>query len=674
MFSKKNVLKMLISFCFTILFLVTLVLCIEGSKNNKVVVSFNNEDGNITDLFIGNSNYPVWQYKNMDGVSVNEDGIRIEQNKKFKLEYSKILDFSISLKSTKLDNIILTVNGKKQKLTLQDDKYNYSLYVGIKDILSNYVNNISIKIVLLGIIIAVVYYIISYFFINYYEKFYKIVKNGKLKILEIIKFLLLLMFFFFTTFYILLQLSKLFILLPLFIILITFIYGLRNNIQNRIPEIFVYLILCLGMTMIFVLPAFHVPDETGHFIKAYSVLNKENLHETNKNYMYFPKPISKIFDKYNMDIHNFEYTISAKEYFVDINTVIKNDSEKIIVDYRNTVNLPIFCYIPSSIVIYICKLLNVPFNILFLLARITNLIIFTIVGYYSLKLLPKFKFLFLVIMLLPITIQQAIGINQDSITNSLFILSLTIIFNLIYSKEIRANKYKIFLLIALSIALGYCKIGYFPVLFISLLIPNSKFKNKYYAYISKLLIILPCFLLSILTYLSVASITSETAVYYPLNIIYTDPILVFRLFVNTLIARGQLDILTGLVDGFGWSTVWHKPSIQFIVSTISFIILMTSISKKEKIEKKHRLFFAIIAFIMIGFICSSLLFGWTKVGELEIDGLQCRYFIPITFLFYLAISNQFISLNFKNNDLIRILGIIIVNLLGFCSIIFSYYF
>lgn len=673
MFTKKNMLKIFLSFLFTILFFITLILCLEGREKNKVIVSFNDNDGNITNIYIGNSNYPVWQYKNLEGVSQDGEEIKIEKGKKFRLDYSKILDFSISIRTDEEDNISLKINGKKMKLKFNDGKYTYTSYVGIKNVLFNYFKNINIKIVLLGVIIGIVYFTLSYIFINYFEKFYKIIKEGKMRFIDIIKFLLLLMFFYFTLFYLLLQLLKMFIIIPLIIVIIVFIYGLRNDIKNRIPEIFAFLILFLGMSMAFILPAFHVPDEVGHFIKSYGVLNKENLHETEKNYMYFPMPISKIFDKYNMDIHNSEYTISAKEYFVDINTTIKNDSNKAIVDYRNTVSLPIFCYIPSAITIYFCKIIGVPFNILFLLSRITNLLIYAIIGYYSLKLLPKFKYLFLVIMLLPITIQQAVGLNQDSITNSLFILALSIILNLIYSDEKVVKKYKVIMLIIISVLLGYCKIGYFPVLFLSVLIPNNKFKNKKNSIFSKLLIILPCVLLSAKTYLNVASVTSGNELYYPLSTIYTDPVLVIRLFFNTLIGRGNLDMLTGLVDGFGWSTVWHKPLIQFIVSSITFILLLTSISKEEKVEKKYRIFFSIITVIMIGFICSSLLFGWTKIGENYIDGLQCRYFIPIAFLFYLSISNQFLLLNFKKNDLIRVLGIIIVNIFALWLIIYSYY-
>lgn len=430
--------------------------------------------------------------------------------------------------------------------------------------------------------------------------------------------------------------------------------------------------------MAFVLPPFQVPDEASHFFKAYSIFfNKDvtinDSYRTGKAVLNLPKNIGAIIDKYNMDLFNSGYTITAKEFFADSSVKFNNQDKKESFFFGNTIDLPNFCYIPVAIIIFICIKLNLPFIFMPLFARIINLLIFSIAGYLSIKMLPRFKKMFMAIMLMPITIQQAVGINQDSITNSLFFLVAAILITMIFSKE-KIKNYKCYILIVLSALLGFCKTGYFAILFLALFIPKNKFENKKLSFVFKCLIIIPCLFLSFAKYLDVAIVTSNANVsYYSINTLFTNPLLIANVCLNTIMNRFHLDMLTGLIDGFAWSTVWHKPLIQFIVTIIYFLIILTAVDKEEKMKIKHRIIFLISAIIIFGMIYASLLFGWTNYGATMIDGLQCRYFIPVTLLFYLSISNNCIKLNFKNNDFAYVLGIIAVNMLSFCTIIRSFY-
>ena len=73
-------------------------------------------------------------------------------------------------------------------------------------------------------------------------------------------------------------------------------------------------------------------------------------------------------------------------------------------------------------------------------------------------------------------------------------------------------------------------------------------------------------------------------------------------------------------------------------------------------------------------VYASLFFGWTKLGADAIDGLQCRYFVPVTLMFFITISNRKIKFDLKNKNLYMVCGILLVNIMCFYTIINSYYF
>lgn len=673
-----NYFKIFVSFILTVLSLFTIISCNIYKDRSTFKIKNHSGDLYIDSIKIGISNYPLKQFENKYS-KVENNKLVVKKGHYFKKKYSKNLNIYVNYSSDKGD-VIEIINEKDSIINKIDKKENsYETHNSFKNAFVGYIKNIDTKNILVMLVTFIANSIIFYLIVSYIINFIKSInKNEKSNIIDVLKFELCVIYIYLFCLFILLKILNILILIPLLILVVLPIIFLRKKIDKVIPEVFVILVTFLGLFMTFLLPLFHVPDEASHYFKAYSIVDNSNVLTSNgfrsdKALIKLPKSSGVILDKYNMDIFNAGYKISANEFFSDISTKINDTGDSELFYFGNTYDLNAFCYLPSALIIFLGLKLSLPFIITVLFCRIINMLLFSIIGYYALKLLPKFKKIFLIVMLMPLTLHQAGAINQDSLTNTIFILIAALLINLYFSKKNSIDNKKLILLFVLSIFLGLCKTGYFTILLLILFIPKDKFESKKQRLIAKTMILAPCVILSFSKYLQVGTVTVTANVdYYKISDLINHPFMIINAIINTIFERGSLDLLTGLVDGFGWSTKWHCPLIAFVCVLLYSILILTTCE-----EKKHDYKFKIIAFIIslmtFGLIYASLLFGWTSYGLNFVDGLQCRYFIPVVLMLYISLSNNFVKLNFKNNSLVQMLMVIIVNILSFYTIIVGYY-
>jgi len=361
-------------------------------------------------------------------------------------------------------------------------------------------------------------------------------------------------------------------------------------------------------------------------------------------------------------------------YNTKINT---KDTEYIEYWFGNTEVLNDFTYIPSAIAIKVSKLFNTSILFSLLLARLFNFIIFIILLYYAIESTSMFKKSLLITALLPITIQQAAAVNQDSITNTIALTLIALIISKIFAKDKSLDVKKFIIITMLGICLAYCKLVYFPLLLLLLLIPKDKFKNNKLKYKIIIPIITLGFLLSIKNIININMSGSSSGEFYTIGMMIGQPINTIMIFIRTFLSRGILDFLTGLVNGFGYFTKWSKIELlTFTIQIIYFLMYITANNKEaqKNINKKTiRISCFLIAGLIMGFIYCSLLTGWTKPNATVIDGLQSRYFIPIIPLLLILISNNIIKINIKNENLIYVILFIISTLITTFTLIEGFY-
>lgn len=419
-----------------------------------------------------------------------------------------------------------------------------------------------------------------------------------------------------------------------FLVLGCFISILILKIFNKKIECyFVVITLFVGIIYNLVLPTYTVPDEWSHFLTAYSqsseFLNIEAFDDEGKIIVY---P-----DACNYFVRDQKPTLSVYAQYID--GLLGND--EILINGNRTTRQPLnkytLSYFPQMIGLSIGRIMGFNSEQLSFTGRFFTLIFYIIIMYCSLKIAPQIiKNIIFVVGLLPVTIQQIVSYNYDSI---LFTMCFFIICYLMYlwldenKKTISIKDYILIMIPTLIIA--SVKIIYLPILGIGLLIPSYKFKHKY----EKVFIVLILFVISLFSfvltntlmknfYLKYESISkSNQTDFYTIGWIIHNIFTEIFIIIRTIQYHLQFYIESMISGPLGWIDI-DSTAVQCV--GFSILIFLSTLSDKGESVKKHEKFTIFtMCSIVILLILIILQVTWTPLGCQTIEGVQGRYFLPI---------------------------------------------
>lgn len=582
------------------------------------------------------------------GITINNSRIDLTRyvNNDIKLKDEKLCSDTrgtITIMTSVIDNIFIKYDNNAKDMFVTKDgvemKSNDTLFAYSTNILNDIKVSINMYTAIFIITFIPVFYILLWYVIRFITK----LKEGDFKLYRLILTALSIFILYVCTFYILLYAMRYYVAIIPIICIGAILWYLKDTFKEKKENIYISIVIIAGITMLFIIPPFHVPDEYAHFIKSYYMTASEKNGTSREN---IPVSIDNFSFKYIQGMTDRSIKYNGKNYLSDLledgNYSKLSEYEK---GYGNTFNLSILPYALSAITVGIARVLNLSPLLLILIVKLTDLILTIVLGYIAIKNTPKFKNIFLIALLLPMTLHQTAAINMDYLTNIMTILFTAFVFKYKW-QDGKMNNYNKILLGVIALAIAYCKFGYFPFLLLVLLIPNDKFKSKSEAVLYKgCLILIP----SLLSYIQNSGFGGTDSPYYSLSYMIKHPYRIFQIYYNTAVERLPLDIFTGQFDGFGLSTKW-LPSLYSTISVFIFVILYSIAGNNEELKVVDRLSILFVGLLIIAAIYTGLLVGWTPVGSWTVNGLQPRYFLPATFLILIACSNDFIRLNVKNKE------------------------
>ena len=658
-FVKRNALISVISIIFAVIATFTYSISTYSNNINTVKISLKENDI-INKIVVNKNEMSLTDFVNGD--------LSIVENEKKEVEYlicNKPSDINIQI--SVVDNIDINFNNNDIMVTLDGVECGLAnnSFTRINNIFNITLNSISSKSILIFVALFVVLYIALYLFIKVLDK----IKEDKFKIYDIILVILSCFVIYLSTIYYLMAINKFLALLPALCMLGFICYYLRLKFTNW-QNLFLSLVVVVGTNMIFIIPPGNVPDEPAHFARSFAEYNIY-IHDEKDN-VHLPVNFEMLMHKYVHNVHSMTQKFSGLSY---ISELIKNPEYNNLIDkgadYENTKYLSFLPYLPSGIINLIGRILNLPILVLFLLSRLVNFIISTTLCYYAIKITPKFKKMFVIIALFPIFLQQAAGVDMDYLTNSVSFLFIAFILKYRY-EDIKIEIKQLIILSCLAIALALCKFGYFPLLGLVFLISNNKFKNEKIAIIFKIIYItLPIVISYFCNFGSVSHINDKSD-YYTIEKVISNPVNSLKMCLKTLAKRFELDLFRGLLDGFGWSTKYHIDIIRGLLCFI-FIILLFCSDEENKICIKDRILIFSIFLVIFGILYAIAFTEWTPISFSSINGLQSRYFIPISILFYISISNNMIKINVKNKYRFYMILMSFAQIISLFSIINCFY-
>ena len=217
----------------------------------------------------------------------------------------------------------------------------------------------------------------------------------------------------------------------------------------------------------------------------------------------------------------------------------------------------------------------------------------------------------------------------------------------------------------MSIVLALCKIVYIPLIFLLLLLPKDKFKDKKH----RLLFVSSIIGISVLLNLIWLGIASTYLAFYEstgsqVTTVLKHPINFIQIFFYTILSENRLYIYTMFGYNLGWGEAIHPYSI--IPITLMLLLVLNTFADKDvnkKIDTKETLIITGIVLLIIGLIYASLFIQFTPPGYRFILGVQGRYFLP--FLPLIMFITSKINLEYKgklNLDVITIVTCLLLNI------------
>jgi len=246
-------------------------------------------------------------------------------------------------------------------------------------------------------------------------------------------------------------------------------------------KIFIILASIFGFLFLIVTPPFQVADEYHHFYRAFHVSEGNFLAEKKGNLVGGMLPLSLTTTAANVS-QNIPFHSENKQTINDILSVMNipmDYSKKGFVHFPNTALYSAIPYLPQSIGINFGKIFDLSPLICMYLGRLSNLLSWIFLVFISIKTIPVFKWVLLLLALTPMSLFQASSLSADAFTNGIAFLFIATVLRYTFdeTENMHFTKESLFVLLLLSMLLTLSKNVYIVTLLLVVLIPKKRFHS-----------------------------------------------------------------------------------------------------------------------------------------------------------------------------------------------------
>lgn len=435
--------------------------------------------------------------------------------------------------------------------------------------------------------------------------------------------------------------------ISVFSLVLIFLIVFKRENAKHIERMTFTCVLLLSICMLSLQPPYcSAWDEEIHFSKAY------NMAITNDD-SGAPNTLNYLMDNYAWLNFHHENSMEERIDMIRIMNALWEENDGRIETYD--FELSSIGYIFQAVAITIGKLLKLPFYFVWILGKISNLLLYAIGMSIAVWIVPIGKRILSVIALLPTMIFLSTAYTYDIMVIVCITIGICIWIKEMVNKDEKFSWGWRSAYIICMILGCIPKAVYIPLLLCGLFIPANKFCSRKDRYIFNGIVII-CFVLIMSTFVLPALFNpmgrtdtrgGETSVSEQLKNIFSMPVAYAVVLWNN-VRRTFIDYTIG--SALGKFAYWGGV---FNSTLYSILIFGTVIS--DTYEEKRNIQFNIKAKIVslvsvlgtIVLIWTALYLSFTEVGEVEIAGVQGRYYLPFVFLIYLCVRSNKIKNNIK---------------------------
>ena len=411
---------------------------------------------------------------------------------------------------------------------------------------------------------------------------------------------------------------------------------------------FVFLALIFGNALIVINPPFQTADEAQHFFRAWQITQGEFISRVktpaDEGGGILPSSLDAFWNRFQPLAMHPERNTSVR-YILDSFKIPLQPEKKSLIPFGNTVHYIPTSYLPQCLGIALGRALAVPIPMILYFGREANLLVFTLIGFFSLRWAPAIARPLFLLLLMPTMLCLAASVSADTLTDALAALFTALICRHFAAGPNSIDSKKILLLILVSIPLSVGKVVYVPLLALLLLIPAENFRGK----ARKTAVITLLVAVNLIALVAWVSSTSnlDTKIstrqnlspHEQLNQFERHPLHFAKLLWNTGKDGGWF-VCTTYVAVIGWMDLNFPPAIVIAYLALLIFCCWTA-GDRPPLPPPGRGALIVLPVVTVSFLAIAFLnlLYWTDVGSNYVQGLQGRYFIPLTPpLFLLACS------------------------------------
>lgn len=418
----------------------------------------------------------------------------------------------------------------------------------------------------------------------------------------------------------------------------------------RPSNLFLVLALGIGTWQIFITPPFRVPDEAHHFYRAYGISEGKWINKK--------KPEGRVGDmmpvSFNFTVNNILQNLHTTG-LVDPQ-VVRNEFErktepdvKIFNVFRTISLYSPVPFIPQAVGIGIAKILKLsPIEYMYM-GRIFNYFCWIILIYLAISIIPVFKWVLLLIVLMPLSTHLAASLSADAFTLSICWLATAFILRHALTDS---HPRPCFLISALSVfmlLIILSKQAYFFIPFVLyFLIPYRKIhpRKAYYA-----LITVSYLLIGIITILVWTRFISQ--IYTPpgpkvdphgqIAYIISQPFEFLDLIRRDLIHKNYnyIYVMVGVLGQLEISLPPHVMNMYFDLTLLAAIVAGAG---HIRINMPKRLVLGVFLLLSFFGLFAIIYAMGNNYRNQTLWGMQGRYFYPLLLPWLLLFYNRRIKL------------------------------
>lgn len=430
--------------------------------------------------------------------------------------------------------------------------------------------------------------------------------------------------------------------------------------DSRLPErLYLAIAAVFGLLFTFLIPPFQAPDEATHLFKALQIAEGrafgqlENgipggrFSETWGHYMGLfgnlpGRPDRKVEPGTWTAARNLDWSAPGTIFF----------------DYRNTVLYTPVPYLPQALGMKVSEWLRLPPFWWMYLGRLFNLAAGLLLVFAAIRKAPTQKWLLLGLALMPMTVFLSATLSADVVTTGLCFLLIAWVMRE-KSKEGPLATSSLVGIALVSILIALSKQVYFPISFLCLLLPASRFRDsrtRYAFYFFSIGFGLGLSLLWTLAlkqrdlFLRMAERPHDLDV--QLDLILRDPLGYLGILFGT-IKNHYAILLEQFVGQLGWLDTILPKWLWVSYATLLPCLAVADSDPGFSLRGKERGLIALSWAASVFLLFLALYLQASPIGA-EYIGCQGRYFIPLAPLFFLLLSHRKGSLRLTRFKAVRL--------------------